>query len=107
MPDTTIDEHHVHSFSDGDRVRVVVNGTWTSAPSQRFGGLEGRVIQRLSRKAAEEPAELGEFIDVLFVDGETGDVALPATFPVHVDAGTVLTFHISSLELVRRGDTVV
>lgn len=88
------------SFKEGDRVRIKSRYEWTSDPGQRPTDLVGTVTQRINRKLSEEPAELQEFVDVFFTAEETEGRILPTTFPVHIDAGTVLTFHSELLERV-------
>jgi|WetSurMetagenome_2_1015567.scaffolds.fasta_scaffold695417_2 hypothetical protein len=87
-------------FKEGDRVRVTSRYGWTSDPQQRPEGLVGVVTQRINRKLSEEPPELADFVDVFFSTEDTQGRALPATFPVHIDAGTILTFAAELLEKV-------
>jgi hypothetical protein len=89
------------SFQDGDRVRIRSRYNWTSDPQQRLAGLAGTVTKRINRKLSEEPPELQEFVDVFFTVEESEGRVLPTTFPVHIDAGTILTFHADVLERVE------
>ena len=89
------------SWKEGDRVRITERYAWTSDPNQRPAGLVGVVTQRINRKLSEEPPELADFVDVFFAAADTRGRILPTTFPVHIDAGTILTFHSDLLEKVE------
>jgi hypothetical protein len=89
------------SFNEGDKVRIRARYEWTSDPAQRPTDLVGVVTHRINRKLSEEPPELAEFIDVFFASEHTQGRILPTTFPVHLDTGTILTFHSELLEKVE------